>query len=214
MGSSTNPKPLVIGITGGSGSGKSSLVKALRASFSEGEVCLLPQDEYYLPIGQLSRDEEGIVNFDLPSALNWPEFERDLDLLLAGEPFERPEYTFNNEKLVPKVICYQPAPVVLVEGVHVFYKASVRDKLDLKVFVHAKENLKIIRRIKRDQIERNYPLDDVLYRYENHVAPIFEKFIEPYLEEADLVVNNNASFDWGLRVLQGYLRDYLKGYGA
>ena len=82
--------------------------------------------------------------------------------------------------------------------------------LDLKVFLHAKENLKIIRRIKRDQIERNYPLDDVLYRYENHVMPAFEKYIEPYLESADLVINNNEDYKGGLEVLKFFLKEKIR----
>ena len=84
--------------------------------------------------------------------------------------------------------------------------------LDVKVFLHAKENLKVIRRIKRDQVERNYPLDDVLYRYEHHVLPTFERYIKPYMDEADLVVNNNQKFDWGLEILTGYLNNCLEKY--
>ena len=77
--------------------------------------------------------------------------------------------------------------------------------LDLKVFLHAKENLKVIRRIRRDQEERNYPLDDVLYRYEHHVLPTFERYIQPYMDEADLIINNNADFSLGLEVLKGFI---------
>ena len=81
--------------------------------------------------------------------------------------------------------------------------------MDLKVFLHAKENLKVIRRIKRDRVERNYPLDDVLYRYENHVLPTFEKYILPYKEDADLVINNNTAFAGGLAVLEGFIKSRL-----
>ena len=82
--------------------------------------------------------------------------------------------------------------------------------LDLKIFLHAKENLKVIRRIKRDRVERNYPLDDVLYRYENHVLPTFEKYIQPYMEQCDIVINNNTQFDRGLEVVIGFLKQRLQ----
>jgi uridine kinase len=81
--------------------------------------------------------------------------------------------------------------------------------LDLKVFLHAKENLKVIRRIKRDQVERNYPIEDVLYRYEKHVMPTFERYIEPYMDIADIVVNNNEDFSVGLEVVKGFIRNKL-----
>ena len=86
---------------------------------------------------------------------------------------------------------------------------QIREQLDLKVFVDAKESLKIIRRIKRDRIERNYPLDDVLYRYEHHVMPAFEQFIKPFAPTADIVVNNNSVFEKGLQMVKGFIRNYL-----
>ena len=95
------------------------------------------------------------------------------------------------------------------EGLFVFHYKKIRKQLDLKVFVHAKENLKVIRRIQRDRVERNYPLDDVLYRYQNHVLPAFEKYIEPYKRNADLIINNNKSFEKGLQVFQHFLKAKL-----
>jgi uridine kinase len=92
----------------------------------------------------------------------------------------------------------------------VFHYKKVSALFDLKVFINAKENLKVIRRILRDQVERNYPLDDVLYRYQHHVLPAYERFIEPYREQADLVVNNNQNFDAGLAVVSGFLHDRLR----
>ena len=87
-----------------------------------------------------------------------------------------------------------------------FHFKKIRRLLDLKIFLHAKENLKVIRRIKRDQVERNYPIEDVLYRYEKHVMPTFEQYIEPYMEDADIVVNNNQHFSVGMDVVKGFIR--------
>jgi uridine kinase len=204
-------KPLVIGIVGGSGSGKTRFVRQLVDQVPEKATCLLCQDNYYLPREQQARDPEGVRNFDLPSSFAREEMFRDLNFLLQGQAIERTEYVYNNAQAKSKRIRLDPAPIILVEGLFVFHFEEVNAMLDLRVFVHAKENLKVIRRIKRDREERNYPLEDVLYRYEKHVHPTFEQFIKPYMEESDLVVNNNESFDRGLQVMAGFIRDYLFG---
>ncbi len=100
--------------------------------------------------------------------------------------------------------------MIVVEGIFIFHFKKVRNQLDLKVFLHAKENLKVIRRIKRDQVERNYPIEDVLYRYQYHVLPTFERYIQPYMEDADIIITNNSSFDKGLAVLAGFIGEYLE----
>ena len=202
-------KPFLIGITGGSGSGKTTFIKALRKAFSEEALCIISQDDYYFPREQQLTDAEGVQNFDLPGSIDKKAFKADIDRLLAGETVERLEYTFNNEKANPKMRRFPSAPVVIVEGIFVFHFKKIRQLLDLKIFLHAKENLKVIRRIKRDQVERNYPIEDVLYRYEKHVMPTFERFIEPYMEDADIVVNNNSHFSVGLEVTKGFIRNKL-----
>ncbi|MEM9823269.1 MAG: uridine kinase, partial [Bacteroidota bacterium] len=108
------------------------------------------------------------------------------------------------------LLTYHPRPIIIVEGLFIFHYKKIRKLLDLKVFIHAKENLKVIRRIQRDGVERNYPLDDVLYRYQNHVLPNFEKYIFPYMDKADLVINNNDNFNIGLKVLSGFLKHQLQ----
>ncbi|MBI5916056.1 MAG: uridine kinase, partial [Bacteroidetes bacterium] len=110
----------------------------------------------------------------------------------------------------PKILHFASAPILIVEGIFVFHFKKIRQVLDLKIFLHAKENLKVIRRIKRDQIERNYSIEDVLYRYENHVMPTFERYIQPYMDEADLIVNNNRDFAVGLEVVKGFIRQKLE----
>ncbi len=203
-------KPLIVGITGGSGSGKTTFIRKLHERFSREELCILSQDDYYRPREEQYRDEQGIHNFDLPHSIDKKAFVRDVKRLMKGEVVRRQEYTFNNENATPRFLAFEPAPILIVEGLFVFHFKKIRRLLDLKVFLHAKENLKVIRRIKRDQVERNYPIEDVLYRYEHHVLPTFERYIKPYMDEADLVINNNQQFDWGLEVLSGFLQAYLR----
>lgn len=201
----------LVGITGGSGSGKTSFINRIREALPEDALCIISQDDYYRPIEQQKTDSQGIVNFDRPKSIDKKAFSEDIQKLMDGETVIRPEYTFNNRDAEPKMLTFRPAPIIIVEGLFVFHYKQVRNKLDLRVFLQAKENLKVIRRIKRDRVERNYPLEDVLYRYENHVLPSFEKYIKPYIDQADIIINNNHSFDRGIDVLIGYLQVLLNG---
>ncbi len=202
-------QPFLVGITGGSGSGKTSFINRIREALPPESLCVISQDDYYRPIEEQKKDRNGVVNFDRPKSIDKKAFSRDIQRLVDGEVVNRPEYTFNNRDADPKMLTFRPAPIIIVEGLFVFYYKSVNAQLDLRVFLQAKENLKVIRRIKRDRVERNYPLEDVLYRYENHVLPTFEKYIKPYVDEADIVINNNTNFDRGIEVLIGYLQMLL-----
>ena len=199
----------LIGIAGGSGSGKTSFIRRLREQFSEAQLCIISQDDYYYPEEQQPKDKNDRYNFDLPIGIDKKAFRIDLEKLRKGEAVHIQEYVFNNPNAARKWITFQPAPIIIVEGLFVLHYKKLAQMLDLKVFISAKENLKVIRRIHRDQVERGYPIQDVLYQYEHHVLPSFEKYIKPYQEEADIVVNNNRDFERGLEVLSGFLRSKL-----
>jgi len=201
--------PYIIGITGGSGSGKTTFVQNLLQSFSKEELSILTMDNYYYPREEQEEDHKGVKNFDLDTSIDVKAFEKDLKKILNGEEVVRTEYVFNNSKKLPKEIIVPSAPVVLVEGLFVMSQPEIRRLLHLSVYIHAKENLKLIRRIKRDKSERNYPVDDVLYRYEHHVLPSFEMYIKPYLDEVDLIVNNNTGFENGASVLIEFIRSKI-----
>lgn len=203
-------KPFIIGITGGSGSGKTSFLKDLRSRFSEDELCILSLDDYYIERHKQARDHQGVTNFDIPTAVDLDAFHRDIEKLLRGETVERTEYTFNNHLKTPRKLVFKPAPILALEGLYVFYDPVIRNVIDLKVFIHASPEIKVIRRIRRDGSERNYPLEDVLYRYENHVLPSFSRDIARFHEASDIVINNNASYKMGLQVLSGFLRYHLQ----
>lgn len=198
--------PYIIGIAGGSGSGKTLFLTSLLDQFNIGEICLISQDNYYKPRTQQPVDAKGIKNFDLPESIDFDAYKNDIIALKAGNTVSRPEYTFNNSKSVPRQIELKPAPVLVVEGIFVLYYKEIANLLDLKIFIDAKDHIKLKRRIIRDEKERGYDLDDVLYRYEHHVMPTYEKYIKPYKENADLIIPNHTNFSDALVVLSSFIR--------
>lgn len=200
---------IVIGISGGSGSGKTSFIRDVRKEFSGHDITLLSQDEYYHPRDQQLTDQNGIKNFDLPTSIDLAEFISDIQKLKRGETVVREEYTFNNAEATPSMLTIRPSKVLIVEGLFIFHHLEIRSLLDFSVMIHASSALTVIRRIQRDRIERNYPLEDVLYRYEHHVLPSFEKYIEPYIDEVDIVINNNKNYNNALQMIVSYLRSVI-----
>ncbi|MEP2026708.1 MAG: uridine kinase [Reichenbachiella sp.] len=199
--------PYIVGITGGSASGKTLLLNELKKSFKEDELCIVSQDNYYRPREEQPRDKRGIQNFDKPESIDQKAFAEDVARLKRGETVTRQEYTFNNPKITPKMLTFKPSAIIVVEGIFVFYLKEVMEQLDLKVFVDAKDFLMLKRRILRDAKERGYDLDDVLYRFDKHVMPTYKKYIKPYKQDADIIIpNNNDSLKNGLGVLTGYLK--------
>lgn len=202
--------PFLVGLTGLSGSGKTTFLNRLQDTFSESDLCVISQDNYYKPKEEQVQDSKGIHNFDLPSSIDRTAFHQDIVQLLEGKIVEREEYTFNNNLIKPKMLVFEPRPIVLIEGLFIYYYEEIRTLLNLKLFLHAQETTAFTRRIKRDRLERNYPLEDVLYRYQNHVLPSYEHYIKPFQKEADLVVNNHHNFDRGLEVVIAYLNSILR----
>lgn len=203
-------KPYIVGITGGSASGKTLFLKSLLKAFSPEQVCLISQDNYYKPREQQPQDENGVHNFDTPFSIDFEQYAADIMAISQGNSISRQEYTFNNPKAAPKTLTLQPAPIIVVEGIFVFYFTEIAKLLDLKIFIDAKEYIKLKRRIVRDKEERGYELVDVLYRYEKHVAPTYEKYIAPFMYDADMIVPNNHHFNTALEVITTFLKNKLE----
>lgn len=194
-------KPFLMGISGGSGSGKTTIIHELRKQFPPSQLCILSQDEYYQPREKQRWDDAGYQNFDLPESIDHEAFADDIQRLIEGQSITRQQYTFNNPNKESVLLTFHSAPVIIIEGLFVFYFESIRRLLDLKIFIDAEDIIKLKRRIIRDAGERNYPLEDVLHRYEHHVMPSFRSFIKPFKREADLVINNHLSYDKAIEIL-------------
>ncbi len=199
----------VIGVTGGSGSGKTFFLQELLKHFAPDQICLLNQDNYYKDRDQQPVDTLGVKNFDLPESINDQQMYEDILALKTGKPIRRTEYNYNNPDLPSRTLELHPAPVLIVEGLMVFHWPHIRKLLNLSVFIDAEDLIKVKRRIIRDARERGYDVEDVLYRYQYHVAPYYKKYLDPIKSEMDLIIPNNTSFDGGLRVLEGYIRNLL-----
>ena len=202
-------KPYIVGITGGSGSGKTTFLNQLAKAFKPEELCIISQDDYYKPRNEQFVDSQGVRNFDLPTSIDDTAFANDLKQLIEGQTIERLEYVFNNKEATPKMLTFHPRPILIVEGIFIFHYQKIAELLDFKIFIDARDDQKVIRRILRDRIERNYPLEDVTYRYEHHVTPAYERFIKPYKASADIVVNNHHTFDKALEMVQVFLKSKL-----
>jgi uridine kinase len=202
-------KPFVVGITGGSGSGKTHFLYRMMASFSASDICLISQDNYYKNILEQQKDFMGVENFDLPDSFRRQEFHQDLQKLINGESIALTEYTFNNATAVPKIIELNSAPIIIVEGLFTMYYEEIKSLLDLKLFVEAPDFLMMKRRILRDGKERGYDMDDVLHRYEHHVMPTYRKYILPTRYEADFIIPNESNFESALDVITAHLKSLL-----
>lgn len=198
-----------IGICGGSASGKTAFVKAIRQKFSENEVCLFSMDNYYKAINLQPLDFSGAANFDSPDSIDLDQLLKDLRRLKSGETIQGIEYAYNNPGKSKKEYLIKSAPVILVEGIFVLAFEALLQELDLKIFIEAEDHIRIKRRIKRDWEERGYAMEDVLYRYEHHVAPAYERYIAPTRLIADLIVPNNTTFENALNVITTFIHSRI-----
>jgi len=200
----------LVGISGGSASGKTSFISALRDRFPAHEVGLISQDNYYHPVHFHEKDKNGYVNYDLPQCINLQAFVDDIRKLKSGEAINLVEYTFQKEVQEQKLIRISPAPVIIVEGLFLMHFKDIADELNLKIFIDADESIKLRRRVDRDIAERGIGREQVLYQWENHVKPSYRKYLEPYKNESHLIVNNNEHYLTSLGVITNHIKNILK----
>ena len=181
-------KPLVIGIAGGSGSGKSTVARNVAAALGDASVAFIDMDAYYLDHGHLPIEERRKVNWDHPNAFDWDHLVRQLGLLAHGEPVDKPVYDFVVHARRAETVRIPPADVVVIDGILLFTDARVRELCDVKVFVDADADVRLIRRIRRDMAKRGRPLTEILEQYLATVQPMHLEFVEPSKRYADVIV--------------------------
>lgn len=186
-------RPYVIGIAGSSGSGKTFFLRRFLDYFQPHQITLISQDDYYIPANTKTKEENRLYNFDLPTAINRESFFHDITQLFEGDTVYRQEYTFNNPDLKPKILEIKPAPILIVEGLFIFYYEEINALLNYRIFLNAEESVALERRLSRDLIERGYDHDDVMYKWINHVVPAYEQYLLPFKPSCDLVIINNTN---------------------
>ena len=182
---------LVIGIAGGTGSGKTTVVHQIMNELPQTEVGIISQDHYYKETTQLSFDERALINFDHPRAIDFELLVEQLKALKAGEVINQPVYSFVTHNRTDDTVVTHPRKVMIVEGILILANAELRALFDVKIFVHADSDERLIRRLKRDIAERGRDMEEVLARYQNTLKPMHEQFIEPTKAFADIIIPND-----------------------
>lgn len=182
---------LIIGIAGGTGCGKTTVVNQILNQLPEGEVGVISQDSYYMDTSHLSFDERVKINFDHPRSIDFELLETHLKQLRKGETIEQPVYSFVKHNRTGDTINTKPRKVMIVEGILILTNPELRRMFDIKIFVHADSDERLIRRLKRDITERGRDIDEVLTRYQTTLKPMHQQFIEPMKEYADIIIPNN-----------------------
>lgn len=182
---------LIIGIAGGTGSGKTTVVNKIIKEIPTDEVCVISQDSYYKATDDLSYDERTKINFDHPRAIDFELLISDLQDLKNGKTINQPVYSFVTHNRTKDVVITPPRKVVIVEGILIFNSRELRDLFDIKIFVHADTDERLIRRVRRDITERGRDIDEVLNRYQDTLKPMHQQFIEPTKNFADIIIPND-----------------------
>lgn len=203
-------KPYIIGIAGGSASGKTTLINRLHQLYDKREICVISQDHYYKPLSEQIVDENGEINFDLPEGIDFERLVRDVRKLKKGQTVQIVEYTFNNPNVFPKEITFHSAPVIVIEGLFIYTHKKLDALFDLKLYVEASLDNMLQRRLLRDAKERGMTEEQIIYQWEEHVLPAYNQFLLPYRENVDLIIVNNTHFDRSFDLLTNHLNTLLR----
>ncbi|WP_242205858.1 uridine kinase [Aestuariivivens insulae] len=200
---------LIIGIAGGTGCGKTTVVNQILNELPEGEVGIISQDSYYKDTSHLSYDERVEINFDHPRSIDFNLLVEHLKDLKNNIPVQQPVYSFVKHNRTGDTILTQPRKVMIVEGILILTNPELRDMFDIKIFVHADTDERLIRRLKRDITERGRDLNEVLIRYQTTLKPMHDQFIEPMKEYADIIIPNNKYNTVAINIVKTIINNRL-----
>ena len=192
--------PYVIGVAGGTGSGKTTLANNLLDAFTD-EALILSHDYYYLPHDDMTLEERQKLNYDHPNAFETDLMIRDVQKLRSFEPIDRPQYSFVEHTRLTETVHVEPKPLVILEGILLFENQALLDLMDIKVYVDTDADICLIRRLLRDVKERGRSLDSVINQYMNTVKPMHEQFVEPSKKNADIIIPEGGQNQVALQML-------------
>jgi len=199
----------IIGIAGGTGSGKTTVVNQIVKEFDNEDVGIISQDSYYKDNKHLSLEERAKINFDHPRAIDFDLLYEHLTKLKKGETIEQPVYSFVQHTRTGDTILTHPRKVMIVEGILIFNDKRLNELFDVKIYVHADSDERLIRRIRRDINERGRTVDEVLSRYQTTLKPMHEQFIEPTKAQADLIIPNDRRNKVAIDVLVSLIKNNI-----
>jgi len=200
---------LIIGIAGGTGCGKTTVVNQIINELPGEEVAVISQDSYYNDLSHLPYEERANINFDHPRAIDFDLLGEHLTALREGKPIDQPVYSFPKHNRTKDTIHTHPRKVMIVEGILILTHPAIRDMFDIKIFVHADSDERLIRRLKRDINERGRDIEEVLSRYQNTLKPMHDQFIEPTKEYADIIIPNNKYNTVAVDIVRTIITDNL-----
>jgi uridine kinase len=186
-------KTFVIGVAGGSGSGKSTVTEQIINAVGSKNVAVVLQDHYYLDRSHLSTEERNKLNFDHPDAFDWGLMKRQLEDLYNGLPIDIPSYDFATHTRNSKSETILPAKVIIIEGIFALYDEDICNKMSLRIFVDTAADIRLMRRIKRDIVERGRTIDSVLTQYSQFVRPMYRRFVEPTKRKAHIIIPHGSN---------------------
>lgn len=202
-------KPIIIGVTGGTGSGKTTVTRKIIEEFGDVSLAYIPQDAYYKDQSHLTMDERVLTNYDHPFAFDNDLLSEHIRQLLDGQAVQMPVYDFTQHNRAEETIRVQPKEVIIIEGILIFSDKGLRDLMDIKVFVDTDDDIRIIRRIKRDMAERGRSLDSIIDMYTSIVKPMHEQFIEPTKKFADIIITEGGSNNVAIDLMTTKIRSII-----
>lgn len=195
----------IIGIAGGTGSGKTTVVKKIIESLPEDSVAVIPQDSYYKDQSHLPLTERRKTNFDHPDAFEWSLFAKQIHELRNGHAIEQPTYSYIFNTRLEKKIHIEPKPVIIVEGIMALYSRELRDLMDLKIFVDTLPDERLLRVFERDIAERDQKFEILVDKYRNVLKPMHDEFVEPTKQFADIIIPNGGDNSKAIAMMQQYI---------
>lgn len=203
------PRPLIIGICGGTGSGKTTITDRLIQAFSESGVLVLQQDHYYKDLPDLPLAERAKQNFDHPDSMDTPLLVEHVRRLHQREPIARPVYDFIEYRRLPQTVRLEPRPAIIIEGILIFENAALRELMDIRIFVDTDADLRFIRRLVRDIRERGRTMESVIAQYQTTVRPMHLEFVEPSKRYADVIIPEGGYNEVGIDLVVQKIRSLL-----